>query len=159
MQWLTQFAKHFSLNPKGMNAMWADVETKNDFLNFKVMAGLVAQMVLDAGGKPLSIGISGGWGVGKSSMIKLIEEELQTANERRIVTLTFNPWLYQGQDDAKAALMEEISRILMGCAKENQPLLKQGGGSCSKGQLVPCTPDGRRDRSQSRHGVSHGGAL
>jgi len=104
--------------------MWADVETKNDFLNFKVMAGLVAQMVLDAGGKPLSIGISGGWGVGKSSMIKLIEEELQTANERRIITLTFNPWLYQGQDDAKAALMEEISRVLMGCAKENQPLLK-----------------------------------
>lgn len=39
--------------------------------------------------------------------------------------LTFNPWLYQGQDDAKAALMEEISRILMENAKENESALEK----------------------------------
>jgi predicted KAP-like P-loop ATPase len=65
--------------------MWADVETSQDFLNFRVMAGLAAQMILDAKRKPLSIGISGGWGVGKSSMVKLIEEEMHAANNKKFV--------------------------------------------------------------------------
>lgn len=47
-------------------AMWSDVETGRDFLNFNVMARLVSQMIVDANGSALSIGISGGWGVGKS---------------------------------------------------------------------------------------------
>jgi predicted KAP-like P-loop ATPase len=103
--------------------MWADVETSQDFLNFRVMAGLVAQMILDANGKPLSIGISGGWGVGKSSMVKLIEEELIAVKNDKIVYMTFNAWLYQGHDDAKAALMEEISRKLITRAKNNGTLV------------------------------------
>jgi predicted KAP-like P-loop ATPase len=103
--------------------MWADVETSQDFLNFRVMAGLVAQMILDAKGKPLSIGISGGWGVGKSSMVKLIEEEMHAANNKKFVYLTFNAWLYQGHDDAKAALMEEISQKLIIRAENDKTLL------------------------------------
>ncbi|MES2031536.1 MAG: P-loop NTPase fold protein [Pseudomonadota bacterium] len=103
--------------------MWADVETDQDFLNFRVMAGLAAQMILDAKGEALSIGISGGWGVGKSSMVKLIESELQGKESGKLIFLTFNAWLYQGHDDAKAALMEEISRTLMERAKENPALV------------------------------------
>ncbi|MCJ2054523.1 KAP family NTPase [Methylobacterium sp. J-070] len=103
--------------------MWADVETDQDFLNFRVMAGLAGQMIRDTGGKPLSIGISGGWGVGKSSMVKLIASDLREKNPDKLVFLTFNAWLYQGHDDAKAALMEEIGRALMERAKEDTTLL------------------------------------
>lgn len=105
--------------------MWADVETSNDCLNFRVLARLASQMIADAKGEPLSIGISGGWGVGKSSMIKLIEDETKTWGEGKVVALTFNPWLYQGQDDAKAALMEEISRVLADRAKDNKGVLEK----------------------------------
>lgn len=104
--------------------MWSDIETDEDFLNFRVMAGLAAQMIRDAAGKPLSIGISGGWGVGKSSMVKLIATDLQTASPRKLVFLTFNAWLYQGHDDTKAALMEEISRVLLKHAEGNATVVE-----------------------------------
>jgi predicted KAP-like P-loop ATPase len=106
----------------GGNVMWADVETDKDFLNFRVMAGLAAQMILDAKGEALSIGVSGGWGVGKSSMVKLIQNELRAQKPNNLIFLSFNAWLYQGHDDAKAALMEEISRTLMERAKNNPEL-------------------------------------
>lgn len=89
------------------------------------MAGLTVQMIVDAKSKALSIGISGGWGVGKSSMLKLIEDEFKTSKRDKTVFLTFNAWLYQGHDDAKAALMEEISRVLQEYAKDNESLLEK----------------------------------
>ncbi|NEI19772.1 hypothetical protein GUK30_10135 [Rhizobium leguminosarum] len=119
--------------------MWADVETGRDFLNFNVMAKLISQMILDANGEALSIGISGGWGVGKSSMVKLIEADLrsriaqsqgQEANSqtasRALLFVNFNAWLYQGHDDAKAALMEEIANALMIRAKQQQTSVEKG---------------------------------
>ncbi|WP_048710256.1 KAP family P-loop NTPase fold protein, partial [Microvirga massiliensis] len=138
--------------------MWADVETDQDFLNFRVMAGLAGQMIMDAKGKPLSIGVSGGWGVGKSSMVKLIEADLRARcsdkqiepdvqakcsdkkieadlrakSPDKLVFLTFNAWLYQGHDDAKAALMEEIGRALLERAQGNEDLVKQAKDLASR---------------------------
>jgi len=116
--------------------MWADVETGRDFLNFNVMASLVSQMILDAKGEALSIGISGGWGVGKSSMVKLVEADLRVRLEQEkkengqkaqsLLFVNFNAWLYQGQDDAKAALMEEIAQALTEHAKEQETSVEKG---------------------------------
>ena len=116
--------------------MWADIETNRDYLNFRVLAGLVSQMILDANGRPLSIGISGGWGVGKSSMVKIVKEDIK---ERMVVSTTtggaekkdflfvdFNAWFYQGHDDAKAALMEEIARALTEKAEAETTTLEKG---------------------------------
>jgi KAP family P-loop domain len=52
--------------------MWPDNETDRDFLNFEGVADTVAEIVHQAAGRPISIGIAGAWGVGKSSMIRLI---------------------------------------------------------------------------------------
>ncbi|WP_369527214.1 P-loop NTPase fold protein [Bradyrhizobium diazoefficiens] len=51
--------------------MWADNETERDFLNFSGVAETVAEIIVQAKGRPISIGVSGAWGIGKSSMIKL----------------------------------------------------------------------------------------
>jgi predicted KAP-like P-loop ATPase len=56
--------------------VWADNETDRDFLNFTGVAETVAEMVRQAKG-PISIGVSGQWGVGKSSMIRLIRKSLE----------------------------------------------------------------------------------
>lgn len=119
--------------------MWADVETGRDFLNFNVMASLVSQMILDAKGQALSIGISGGWGVGKSSMVKLVEADLNARikeaqkedtrgakGKQSLLFVNFNAWLYQGHDDAKAALMEEIADALTKCATEQETSVEKG---------------------------------
>ena len=103
--------------------MWPDNETERDFLNFTDVADTVAEIITQARGRPISIGVSGNWGVGKSSMIKLIRRSLeQRAKEegREFLFVEFNAWLYQGYDDARAALMEVIGTALKARAEDKK---------------------------------------
>lgn len=68
--------------------------------------------MLQAKGRPISIGVSGAWGVGKSSMLKLIRGSLEGRGNEFVFT-EFNAWLYQGYDDARAALLEVIATTLV----------------------------------------------
>lgn len=96
--------------------MWPDNETTRDFVNFTGIADTVAEIIVQARGRPISIGVSGAWGIGKSSMIKLTRESLtrrqRAEGEREFVFVEFNAWLYQGYDDARAALMDVIASVL-----------------------------------------------
>src|SRR5580700_11134618 len=100
--------------------MWPDNETDRDFLNFTGVADTVAEIIVQAKGRPISIGVSGAWGVGKSSMIKLVRHSLEHRSgtvtkekeESKFVFVEFNAWLYQGYDDARAALMDVIASAL-----------------------------------------------
>jgi len=103
--------------------MWPDNETERDFLNFSGVADTVAEMIVQANGRPTSIGVSGSWGSGKSSMIKLVRRSLaQRAQGRasQYVFVEFNAWLYQGYDDARAALLEVIATKLAEEAKARE---------------------------------------
>jgi predicted KAP-like P-loop ATPase len=107
--------------------MWPDNETDRDFLNFTGVADTVAEIVVQAKGRPISIGVSGAWGVGKSSMIKLVRRSLAQRPRKDggkgagdFVFVEFNAWLYQGYDDARAALMEVIGHKLLEEAQERE---------------------------------------
>lgn len=109
--------------------MWVDNETDTDFLNFSGVADTVAEIVYQANGRPISIGVSGAWGAGKSSMIKLIQASLRNPPEpgkkpeKDFVFVEFNAWLYQGYDDARAALMDVIAARLQDEAEARQTAL------------------------------------
>lgn len=95
--------------------MWSDNETTRDFLNFSTFAATISKIIESANGEPISIGVSGSWGVGKSSLIKLIRQDLEVASAegtKKYLFVEFNAWLYQGYDDAKASLMEVIAQAL-----------------------------------------------
>ncbi len=105
--------------------MWTDNETAQDFLNFGSVARTVAEVIEQAHSRPISIGVSGAWGVGKSSMIKLIRGALDASTnaaaepgshergaESRFIFVEFNAWLYQGYDDARAALIDVVASAL-----------------------------------------------
>jgi len=102
--------------------MWPDNETSSDFLNFSGVADTIAEIIVQASGRPISIGVSGAWGIGKSSMIKLTQTSLEVRpredGEREFIFVEFNAWLYQGYDDARAALMDVIASKLEAEAEE-----------------------------------------
>ncbi|MCZ7616790.1 MAG: P-loop NTPase fold protein [Myxococcota bacterium] len=104
--------------------MWSDNDTRDDYLNFRCVAETAAELIVQANGLPLSMGVSGGWGVGKSSMLNLISDALENRDEgKKYLFLSFNAWLYQGYDDARAALLEEIATKLVERAAGNQTAL------------------------------------
>lgn len=104
--------------------MWNDIETTNDLLNFGVVADTAAQLIRDSGNEPLSIGISGSWGSGKSSLVKMIGKSLNEGEqaEQKYLFLEFNAWLYQGFDDAKMALLQSVSDMLLEEANSQKTL-------------------------------------
>ncbi|MCY3628863.1 MAG: P-loop NTPase fold protein [Bacteroidetes bacterium] len=96
--------------------MWHDVETTEDLLNFTVVADTAAQLVRESTDQPLSIGVSGSWGTGKSSLIKMIGASLEKTNGdegNNYVFLEFDAWLYQGYDDARMALLQAVADKLL----------------------------------------------
>lgn len=111
--------------------MWVDNETDRDFVNFSGVADTVAEIIAQAKSRPISIGVSGVWGVGKTSLIKLTRRSLaaraKADGERDFVFVEFNAWLYQGYDDARAALMDVIAEKLAEEAAARQKALDKVG--------------------------------
>lgn len=106
--------------------MWSDNETALDFLNYAETAAVVADLLADQRLRPISIGIFGGWGVGKSSLLKLVER--QFADSKDYIVLNFDAWLFQDYDDARAALLDTISNALYKASEDNQTLTSKAIG-------------------------------
>lgn len=113
--------------------MWADRESEIDYLNFGEVSKMTVDILTSPGMLPISIGIFGNWGAGKSSLLKLVEKELKELkdsdgkNEKYII-VNFDAWLYQGYDDARISILEIIATELNEAAKGNETLLKKTKG-------------------------------
>ncbi|HEX5313123.1 KAP family P-loop NTPase fold protein [Aquabacterium sp.] len=115
--------------------MWHDNETTVDYVNFRLVAKACAELIRDTGGEPISIGISGGWGAGKSSLVRMVASELspeqatrekvEGAENSKYVVVTFNPWLYQGFEDARTALLQTVGDAVLEAAAQNAGLLEK----------------------------------
>lgn len=107
--------------------MWNDIEAEVDFLNFSLVAEAAAQLIKDSKGSPLTIGVSGGWGTGKSSLVKMVGSQLGKDEEakQKYIFLEFNAWLYQGFDDARQALLEAVTDKLMAVAQERKTVVEK----------------------------------
>lgn len=97
--------------------MWADTDTDIDYLNYSEVAELVAEMVGSKRLLPLSLGIFGTWGTGKSTVLRLVKNELQ-GSPNDYLFIDFDAWLYQDFDDARGALMSVIAKALHNEAPE-----------------------------------------
>jgi len=70
---------------------------------------------------PVTVGVFGDWGGGKSSILRMLEQDL--LQEEDIACLYFNGWTFEGYDDAKAALISSIL-IQLGEHKRFGPKLR-----------------------------------
>ena len=65
--------------------MWSDIETSEDLLGYSVHASLLKEIVSDEKNLPLTIGLYGDWGSGKSSILKILEEQLKKDDDVVVV--------------------------------------------------------------------------
>ncbi len=85
----------------------SDNETKIDMLNNRAIAKTVAKLIIECDNRPISIGVHGDWGAGKSSILAMVEDELSERKDG-IECIRFNGWKHQGFEDSKIALMSAI---------------------------------------------------
>jgi predicted KAP-like P-loop ATPase len=117
--------------PYGRSDMWHDIEAEVDLLNFGVVARAAADLIRQAGGAPLTIGVSGGGGAGKSTLVKLIRADLEggmpedAPASNAYVVMEFNAWLYQGYEDARQALLQAVSDRLLEEAKKRKTFVEK----------------------------------
>lgn len=104
--------------------MWSDKESDSDYLNFSEVSQLAADILTSPGMLPVSLGVFGNWGAGKSSLLRLIERDLEQGEDEWLV-IKFDAWLYQGYDDARAALLEVIATELDKAARNNEDLARK----------------------------------
>ncbi|MBC7226249.1 MAG: SUMF1/EgtB/PvdO family nonheme iron enzyme [Thermoflexales bacterium] len=86
-------------------ALWTDrpIQTRSeDRLNFADYADILADIILTAD-TPITLGIFGPWGSGKTSLMRLVAERLigqRTPGHRRAQTVWFNAWQYERDEAA-----------------------------------------------------------
>lgn len=83
-----------------------DNETKIDLLNNEAIAATIVKLLRDRPHHPVTVGVHGDWGAGKSSVLEMIEAGFEL--EPKVLCLKFNGWRFQGFEDAKIALIEGI---------------------------------------------------
>jgi hypothetical protein len=86
--------------------VWSDNEADIDLLGFDHLKTAVMSIISDPALLPATIGVYGDWGSGKSSLMRMVQEDLKTKED--VVVLSFNGWLFEGYEDAKTALMGSI---------------------------------------------------
>ena len=100
-----------------------DNETTVDLLNNEAIASTIIELLRSRPSHPVTIGVHGDWGAGKSSVLEMIESGLDDEDE--VLCLKFNGWRFQGFEDAKIALIEGIVSGLI----EKRPALTKTAGA------------------------------
>ena len=72
------------------------------------VADAIVQSILNTA-PPFIIGIFGGWGTGKSSILNLVNNELE---KNEVVTVFIDAWRYSSADDLKRAFLVRIASVL-----------------------------------------------
>lgn len=86
--------------------LWSDEPSPVDLLAFAAVAETAVEAVLDDTLDPIALGVSGPWGSGKSTVLRLIDSDLQqrstTQENEQILVVQSDPWRYDPSVGAKA---------------------------------------------------------
>jgi hypothetical protein len=89
--------------------MWSDRETHQDCLGYSTYVTVLANVCTHKDLAPLTLGIFGPWGSGKTSLMQMMMMHIEaTKGEKKRSTLWFNAWMYEGREEAQSALVHAI---------------------------------------------------
>lgn len=91
--------------------MWLDNASNIDMLFYSPYASTIINFIKEPEFTPLTIGLYGSWGAGKSSLLQLIQQSIEV-DAKDAVCISLNAWQFEGYEDAKVAIMESLLKSL-----------------------------------------------
>lgn len=108
--------------------MWLDNASSIDMLFYSPYADTIVNFTKNSYLTPLTIGLYGSWGAGKSSLLQLIERRIEDDKDDDVVCVSLNAWQFEGYEDAKVAIMESLLKTL----KENKTFFEKAHEQINK---------------------------
>ena len=103
---------------------------EEDLLNYYPYAQKIKEIIQGHANNtaPLTLGIYGKWGTGKTSLLNLIENQIEIFSKKKgdkpYIKFHYNPWLYQTKEEILFDFFEILSRKLL--LNDNEILKKVG---------------------------------
>ena len=98
--------------------MWSDNETEIDLLGFGDLVDSLDYLLRQEDLLPLTVGVLGDWGSGKSSLMQLAQANLRAPSAPAeegdeptpspFITVAFSPWRFEDFTQVKIALMKNL---------------------------------------------------
>jgi predicted KAP-like P-loop ATPase len=124
--------------------MWSDKETHQDCLGYSTYVQVLANICTHKDLAPLTLGIFGPWGSGKTSLMEMLRRYIDAnKGDKKRKTLWFNAWMYEGSEEARSALIHALLGLLQeevtvgGEVKELWDKLKKGASVLSLARPLP----------------------
>lgn len=113
--------------------LWSDDPASTDLLSFDAVAATVADALLDPALDPIALGLSGRWGSGKTTVLALVERELQNraSPQQNVLVIRAEPWRYDPATGPKESLLGEVLEALTAEVEESEARL-DGEDSAAK---------------------------
>jgi formylglycine-generating enzyme required for sulfatase activity len=123
-------------NPEKKSTGWTDREIlglDQDRLKFEHYASVLAEIIQEAD-TPLTVGIFGSWGSGKTSLMRLIKDTLDKHdNKTQYKTLWFDAWTFDKEDALwRAVILLVLTKIREELSAEEKELEKEKDKEATK---------------------------
>lgn len=90
--------------------LFDDNPAVQDLLGFTSVAEAVARVLQSNGLDPVTVGIQGAWGGGKSTVLNLIEKEMESAGH--VLVVRVDPWEFDDTQDVRGTLIALVLNAL-----------------------------------------------
>jgi HEAT repeat protein len=101
-----------------------DFWSKDDYLNFADYRPVLAQILLEAN-TPLTVGLFGSWGTGKTTLLKMLQHDVEEKGPGSVRTIWFTAWKYDRFDALWRAFILRVLDQLYPRADSKDPWEKR----------------------------------
>lgn len=104
--------------------MWIDNASKIDMLAYYPYSELLMDIMSNKRMQPLTVGLFGSWGIGKSTLLKILEDNIkENSGDKGLFCVNLNAWSFENYEDAKTTIIESLLKTL----QENETFTKRAG--------------------------------